>query len=184
MKLPRFSISNLMAVVLIVAQEFGLGKAIASPPFFRMPLTEVLIFGCFPMANILAIGLAVLLVGRNDPGPRRPGLVGFVAFGLAAWLALLACSFLAPQATHDSIRPVLDATGMTPGLALLLFAMALFLAPQLAVAALGWWLGRRHVVRVNVSVERRAPGTTGPGSIPIGEASSSRRETAFSPDPG
>lgn len=145
--MPKFSISGLMAVVLIVALNFGIGRAVSIPPMFTMPLSELLIIGGFPMGNILAIGLAVLIAGRHNPGPRRPALIGFEAFGLAAWLAFLSFAFLAAHATHGSVRGLVRASHLQPGLGLASYVTGLFLAPQLAVAMLGWWAGRSGWLR-------------------------------------
>jgi hypothetical protein len=141
MKRPRFSISGLMVVVLIVALDFGIGKALIEPPLFSMPLTELLIIGAFPMANILGVGLAILVAGRPDPGPRRPPLIGFVAFGLVAWLVFLGCSFLRTGSTYESVRGAVQASHLRPGLALASLAAMLFLLPQVGFAAIGWWIG-------------------------------------------
>jgi len=154
-KAPRISIAGLMGVVLLVALDFGLGKTLVDPPILSMPLRELLPIGLFPMANILAAGLAILVAARREPGPGHPALVGFEAFGLAAWLAFLACSLIAPHAIYDSIRPVTRASGLTPGLALATFAPSLFLLPQLDIAWIGSHLGRLFIVRWSFSIERR-----------------------------
>ncbi len=144
MKPPRISISALMAAVLLVALDFGLGREVTR---LGMPLAELLIIGGFPMANILAVGLAAFALTGRAPGPRRPALAGSLAFGGAAFLSFLACSLLWTRPTHDSIRPIIEASGMKPGLALASFVAVLFLAPQLGVAALGWRLGGRRAGR-------------------------------------
>ena len=158
MKLPRFTIARLMFVVLLVALDFGLGKALTDPPLLRMPLTELLIIGAFPMGNILAVGIAFLVAGRREPVPRRPALVGFVAFGLTAWLVFVTCSAFDPIATNRWFRGPIMASRLTPGLPLASFAALVMTLPQLAFAALGWWLGRSFVIRWNFAVERRAVG--------------------------
>jgi len=145
-KTPRLSISGLMVVVLIVAMNFGIGRALTQPPRLGMQLIELLIIGGFPMANVLAVGLAVLIAGHHRPGPNRPALVGFEAFGLAAWLAFLACSFLATGPTFESVRGVINASRLKPGFGLASFVAVLFLLPQVGFATLGIWLGRRHFV--------------------------------------
>ncbi len=156
MKRPRISISGLMGVVLLVAIDLAIVKALFGPPMLlRMPLTELLVIAVFPMANILAIGLVVLILTRRDPRANRPALVGFEAFGLAAWVVLLACSLAATHFTYDLPRPAVRASGLPPGLALASFVGLLYLVPQLAIAAMGWKFGRIYRVRWSFSIDRR-----------------------------
>ena len=56
MKYPHSSISGLVAVVLIVALDFGAGKALRNAPFFVPDLSDLHVCGALPMATILAIG--------------------------------------------------------------------------------------------------------------------------------
>ncbi len=137
MSMPRLSISGLMAAILIVALDFGIGSAPNRPPLMSMPLTELLIIGGFPMANVLAFGL----LGRLAAG-RRPPRVGFLSLGLLAWLAVLTFALLATEPTYNSVRGAVRASVVTPGLFLAAFVAVLFLLPQLAFASLGGWLGR------------------------------------------
>jgi hypothetical protein len=153
MKRPRLSISGLMVAVLIVALDFGIGRALWEPPLFSMPLTELLLIGVLPMANVLAVGLAVLVASRRVPGPRRHALIGFVTFGLAAWLALLACSFLWTHANYESVRGAVKASHLEPGLALASFVAMLFLLPPIAFAAIGWRIGQLRGRRAAIDGE-------------------------------
>ena len=142
MKRPRLSISGLMVVVLIVALDFGIGKALWQPTLFSMPLTELLILGVLPMANILAVGFAVIVVGRRVSGPRRPALIGFEAFGVVAWLVFLACSFLWTRPIYESVLVVVQPSHFKPGIGFGSLAAMLLLLPQIAFAAIGWRLGQ------------------------------------------
>jgi hypothetical protein len=83
-KMPRFSISGLMRLVLVVALDFGICKALVIAPLFVPDLSDLIVYGALPMANILAIGLIVFLNTRSTQGWRHPGLFGFEVFGLAA----------------------------------------------------------------------------------------------------
>lgn len=155
MKLPRFSIARLMFVVLVVALDFGIIRARVGPPrLFSMPSNELLLIGALPMANVLGIGLAYLLAGRRDPGPRRPALVGFLRLGLAGWLAFVLCSILAPRGTIGAFRGGIAALGLAPALEFAWFATLVLALPQLALAGLGWWLGGLDVARRSLAVER------------------------------
>src|SRR3954467_10745192 len=81
MKRFRFSISALMAVVLLVALDCMAFDTLLNRPLFERNLSDVVFFGALPMANIVAIGLIRLLTERNRRGRTRPFLVGFERFG-------------------------------------------------------------------------------------------------------
>lgn len=163
MKSPRFSLSGLMAVVLVVALGFGAGKALMGVRPFVPDLSELIIFGALPMADILAIGLIPFFRSRVERGEGRPALVGFEAFGVAALLVFLGCSLLATRPIHEGVGSVMRSMGLLPGPTFLAGAVAILLVPQLALASLGAWLGRNYKIRVEVAVERRRP----PGPEPI-----------------
>jgi hypothetical protein len=141
MKPPRASISGLMTLVAFVAVNCAAVKAITARPSVW---NEVFVLGFLPMANLVAIALLPRLRRR----PARAGLggfrMGFVACGGLAAAAFLALSlrftdymFLLPQIFFE---PHLH---LRPGLGLVSSALLVFGGPQLVVAGLGGWLGRR-----------------------------------------
>ena len=166
MKSPRYSISGLMAMVLILALDFGAVRALLGGPLFVPDLSDLLIYGALPMANILAIGSIYLLKSRLDHRGGRPALAGFVIFGMAALLLYLGCSLLATHMIHEGVGAVLRAMGLYPGPIFLAGAVALLLLPQLALALLGGWLGRTYKVRLKIVIERRSLFETEPGPDP------------------
>src|SRR4051794_9432709 len=68
----RFSISALMAVVLLVALDCMAFNTLLDRPPFQRHLSELIVVGALPMANILAVGLIRLLTERNRPALTRP----------------------------------------------------------------------------------------------------------------
>ena len=84
MKNIRLSISGLMALVLFMALDFGACKALMESPIGPSQLSDLLVCGALPMANVLAVGLIMLIKSPPDDGGRRSGLLGFGVFGLVA----------------------------------------------------------------------------------------------------
>jgi hypothetical protein len=155
MKIPRFSISGLMAVVLIVALDFGACKALLGGPLFVPDLSDLIVFGALPMANILAIGLIPFLTARTHDGGRRPALVGFEVFGVVALLLYIGCSLLATRTIHDGVGDLLRAMHLQPEPVFLVGASALLTLPQVALAFLGGRLGGKYILGLKVVVEWR-----------------------------
>ena len=123
------------------------------------PLSELIIVGALPMANVLAVGLYPILMSRHRHERVRPGWVGFEVGGLAALLLYLACSVLMTHPLHEGVGHLLRA-GFVPGPVFLAGAVVLLLLPQLALAILGARLDRTYQFRVSVTVERRSPSGT------------------------
>ena len=155
MKDPRFSISWLMAVVLILALDFGAARALLRSPLFVPDLSDLLVYGALPMVAVLAIGSMYLLKSKLDPGGGSHALVGFLAFGMTALILYLGGSLLATHTIHFGVGYVVRSMGVHPGPIFLVGAVALLLLPQLVMALLGGWLGRRYKIRVSIVVERR-----------------------------
>jgi hypothetical protein len=154
-KIPRLSISGLMAVVLIVALDFGACKALLGGPLFVPDLSDLIVFGALPMANILAIGLIPFLASRPDQRGRRPALVAFEVFGVAALLVFVGCSLLATRTIHDGVGNLLRAMHLNPMPVFLVGASALLTLPQVTLALLGSRLGGKYIMGLKVVVERR-----------------------------
>src|SRR5262249_18900042 len=138
-KLPRLTISNLMALVLLVALDIWVCKALPLVgPQLIPDLSDLLIFGALPMANVLAIGLAPLARARGEHEGRRPALVGFEVGGLVALIVFIACSLTMTHPIHEGVGHLLKTIGLVPpGPVFLTAAVILLLLPQLALALLG-----------------------------------------------
>jgi hypothetical protein len=167
MKSPRISISGLMALVLIVALDFGAYRAFQDGSALGRDLSDLIVFGALPMANLLAVGLMPFFTSRPDRGGRSPALVGFEVFGVAGLLVFLGCSLLATHTIHEGVGDVLQPLGLRPGGPIFLaWAVALLLLPQLTLALLGGLLGERYFIRVKVLGERRRRPEPGPTPTP------------------
>lgn len=156
-----------MALVLLVALDIWVGKALRGVPLFVPDLSDLIIFGALPMASVLSIGLYPILRSRHEHEREPPGLVGFEVGGLAALLLFLVCSLTMPHSLHDGVGLVLRAiVPVPPGPVFLTAAVILLLLPQLALALLGGWLYRRYDIRVKIIIERRTIPSPEPGLPP------------------
>jgi hypothetical protein len=167
MRFPRFTISGLMALVLLVAVDAWACKALLThgPPY-SVALSELIVVGALPMANVLALGLYPILMARHDHERGRLGLVGFEVGGLTALLLYLAGSVLWTHSLHEGVVHVLRAFGLLPGPVSGVAAVAMLILPQLALAILGARLGRTYKVGVSVTVEQRSAPDAESGPIP------------------
>ena len=148
----RFSISALMAVVLLIALDCMAFNTLLIRPLFQRHLSELFVVGALPMANILAVGLIRLFTKRNRPGQTRPFLVGFDVFGGVALLLFLRLLLAGRDSLHDGVDHALRPLSLWPGHPLFLVgAVTLLLLPQLALASVGGWLVRTY----RIVVERR-----------------------------
>jgi hypothetical protein len=145
---PHFSISTLMAVVLVLAINLAAGGGFFGMSGMEWP--ELLDLGARPMASILAIGLVPLLKARSGRSGKRPFLVGFEIFGVAALFLYIACAWLFTHPIHDSVGNLLERF-VSSGRPLFPWSlMAIFLLPQLLIALLGGWLSTRYRVTVRI----------------------------------
>ncbi len=157
MKWFRFSISSLMAVVLVIALDCMAINMFMVRRLFRVPLSELIVVGALPMANILAIGLIRLWADRKGRGRTRPFLVGFEVCGLVTLHFFVICAVLATDSFHDAVGDILRSLSIRPGDRLFLIsAVAILLLPQLAFASFGGWSIRNYRIEVKIVVERRA----------------------------
>jgi hypothetical protein len=164
MKWFRFSISGLMSVVLVVALDCMAINMLIVRPLFRVPLSELILLGALPMANILAIGLLQLWADRKGRCQTRPLLVGFEICGWVTLLVFLTCAVLATESFHDGVGDLLRSLSLRPGDPLFLIgAVAILLLPQLALASVGGRLIRSYRIEVKFVVERRAAEPPLPG---------------------
>jgi hypothetical protein len=104
MRRPRVRISGAMFLVVVVAVDCGLLRF----AFSGKPVRAVCLAGVLLPANVLAYGIYRLVTAR---GSRRPFLLGFVVYGLAAMLALLAYAWAAPTSFMEAAAAVLDPVG-------------------------------------------------------------------------
>jgi hypothetical protein len=154
MRLPRFTISSLMTLVLLVALNLGGYKALRmedSPA----ELSDLLVFGALPMANVLAIGLYRLTVARTRNEKDRRGLLGFELGGLVALVIFLACSLTITHSLHEGVGHLVESIGLKPGLLFVACAASLLLLSQVAPGFLVSRLARTYKLRVGILVERR-----------------------------
>ena len=171
MKCFRFSISSLMAVVLLVALNCMAINMFLGRPLFPSSLLELIFFGALPMANLLAIGLYRLWTERNGQGRTRLFLVGFEVFGGVALLLFFVCTWVAPDSLHDGVGDFLGSLSLGPGGPLFLAgAVVILLLPQLALASVGGWLVSRYKIEVKIVIEGRPEGPESPLPSLDGEA--------------
>jgi hypothetical protein len=147
MRAPRFRIAWLMAVIAIVALNFGV-MAQWSYDSPEDETIQTLIAGGLPMANVLAVGL---LFGRRRLR-NHPFLLGFVVFGVTVLaLYVIATTVLTGAWIEPYLLPVLErilgSSGltMTPArvLTLVSVVVAMLGLPQVAFAVVGGLLFRR-----------------------------------------
>jgi hypothetical protein len=172
-RLPRLTISGLMALVLLVALDVWVGRALVMDlrpsGTYLAELADLVVFGALPMANVLSIGFYLIMRSRHEDERNRPGpgLVGFEVGGLAALLVFLAGSLILAHSLHEGVGLVVRAIGpVPPGPVFLTAAVIVLLVPQLALALLGARLGRTYRIRVSVTVERRTIPDPEPGTTP------------------
>jgi hypothetical protein len=162
-KLPRPTISNLMALILLVALDIWAGKVLVMHgPLYGIELSEPIVVGALPMANVLALGLFPILMPRHESERKRPGLVGFEVGVLAALLIFLACSVTMTHTLHEGVILLPRALSFVPGRVFLVGAVVILLLPQLTLALLGARLSRTYRIRASVTVEKRSPSGTEP----------------------
>jgi hypothetical protein len=90
MKLPRFSISATMAIIVILAIDLGLVRYVTAGPWKAGAQISVLAcLGVFFMVNILAYQSISVLSRHRPLGPFRKGFFwggAISAIGFVAWL--------------------------------------------------------------------------------------------------
>jgi hypothetical protein len=160
MKLPRVSLVSIEFVIVVLAVNFGVMRAVfdsftvggwALPAFLLLPMIDVLLIGLFRLR-------------RSDR--RTPRAIGFLMVGSAASLVVFTSCLGAPGTMFEALqavgRPIALGTmnGMTRylgnaalqstimqltfGIAFeVLFPMAFFCLPPLVAAVSGGWLAHR-----------------------------------------
>ncbi len=147
MRLPYFSIAEMMAIIVIVALdcvEIRMGQA--------SPSLRCLIFGSMPMQNALMIGLLLMFQRRRLTEKPPPFLIGFVAVAGISLLIYVAVCVRASEALTwhltCTLTPLLSATGFQPYstadyVCRYALATSYLTAPQLATALVAGWIYER-----------------------------------------
>jgi hypothetical protein len=164
MKLPRVSLVSIEFVIVVLAVNFGVMRALydSVPGSLTDGGWALAGFLLLPMIDLLLIGLFRLR--RRDR--RTPRAIGILIVGSAASLAVFTSCVVAPETMYDALRaigsPIARGTvnGMTRylgnaaiqsammqltlGIAFeVLFPMAFFCLPPLLAALSGGWLAHR-----------------------------------------
>lgn len=146
-KVPSFSIAEVMAIVAIVAMDC-LAIRIAG----SAPAIPFLVFGGFPMQSVLVIGLLLILRRRRRTGRPFPFLLGFVVVGWIGHVIYVLLSIHAARAMDvhlgDMLGPMLRATGFqrfsVPDWIIRIgLGMAYVTTFQLAPALIAGWISQR-----------------------------------------
>jgi hypothetical protein len=152
MTTPRISVQSVMAAMIVIALDCVMVRAVESRPGLTTTL-QLVIWGALPMANLLAVGLALLL---RESGGRRPFLRGFVAFGAIALGAFVGCALLwrgwIVERLETILTPLVGAmdSDISPAwMAIVQLGVlpAFLLLPQLLVALVGGVLTRQCLGR-------------------------------------
>jgi hypothetical protein len=151
MTLPRFSISTLMAVVLVVAMNLAAANVYYGPPEMAWP--DLINFGARPMASILAVGLLALLGNRSERPGGRQYLVGFEVFGVVALFCYFACARIFTLAIHEGAGDLLKLYISTGSILFPWTLTVMLLLPQLLMALVGGWFNTRYCLTLRI--ERR-----------------------------
>ncbi len=153
MRLPSFSIAEMMAIIALVALE-----CLAIRASQRSLTTIYLLVGGLPMQSPLVSGLFLMFRRRRRMEKSLPFLVGFAIVG---WISLLIFGdicFRAPvaidQHVSDTLSTSLTALGLQPfstqDIIWKVMVVSTYLtAPQLVVALIAgwishWWWKRAH----------------------------------------
>jgi hypothetical protein len=153
----------LMVVILVVAVDCMAINMLIVRGLLRAPLSELILLGALPMANILAIGLLRLLADRNGRGRTRPFLVGFEVCGWVTLLVFVTGAVLAAEPFADGVGDILRSCLRPENPLFLIGAVAILLLPQLALALVGGWLVEGYRIEIKIVVHRRAAELPLPG---------------------
>ena len=152
----RFSIAEMMVVVLIVAMDLSALRLLMNPFWaWQRQLIELIVVGALPMANILAAGLVYGFHQRSAHGKIPPSLVRFEVWGWAALLAWTGCFVFFTEPIHSAADRVAKSLilphTLLGGIVFLAILVGLLLLPPLAVAL----VGSRIPARYRMSLQKR-----------------------------
>lgn len=143
----RFTIGTLMAVVFLVAADFGIVRALWKTQGPQVGVAIVML----PMIDLLLLTLPK--VRKSDP--TRPFWGGFQAVG---WISVLAFGLLASMRPNTFFWPAVSVERMIPrplssaGVAILISVVVVFYTPpQLLIALLAARLSSKY----RIVIERR-----------------------------
>ena len=143
MKAPRFTISGLAIIVVVIAVNCGVLRTFFKRP---SPEAELAIVGLLPMMNILALLLMPLAGEREERVRLGPFRIGFCVFG---FMALSVYSAALANFSPDLYRiPFALSPGLRPGYIMGLASLAIYSGPQFAFATLGGVLNRWFPTRL------------------------------------
>jgi hypothetical protein len=148
----RFSIAEMMVVVLIVAMDLSAVRLLGpfSGPWMSQ-LLELIIVGVLPMANLLAVWLLYGFHQRTAHGKMPPSVLRFEVWGWTALVAWTGCFALFTEPIHSAAdrvaKSLISPHSFLTKLAFLAFLVALLLLPPLAVALVGSRLPARYRIR-------------------------------------
>ena len=140
----RCTIAGLMALVGLAALD---SMAIRAPLSGRPIVATLLLLGGLPMANLLAIGLLPLLLGRPGGRGARPSIVGFEVVGWATLLLYASFASHRPEALREAVVVALGSVRIHGNAAFLSAVVMALLLPQISLSLLGGWLNGRCNVR-------------------------------------
>ena len=156
--MKRFSIAFLMMIVLLVAADFAIVRALWNTHYPY--LIEIAIL------TLLMINLLFLFGGRVKE--VRDGELYWLGFEAGGWVMVFlvaSCTWIFPETVMSPVKWVDTYDGMIPGTPaeiafLISFSVVLYTMPQLLVAtAAGLFFSKYRIV---VSIERRQPSTIEP----------------------
>jgi hypothetical protein len=120
-------------------------------PLSGLPIVAaMLLLGGLPMANLLAIGLLPLLLGRPGGRGARPSVVGFEVVGWATLLLYASFASHRPEALREAVVVALGSLRTHGNAAFLTAVMVALLLPQISLSLLGGWLNGRYDARVAI----------------------------------
>jgi hypothetical protein len=165
LKLPRIAISEIMALVGLVAIDCWAYGFMVGPGPDRL---QWLLATTLPMANALAIGLYIAIKGWMRRGRSRPFLAGFVVVGTVSMiLAALKMAFFPKgidafvyyAVLEPTVVPTLGRVGLLDSsvgqFILATVILACLAAPQFILAVAGGLIARH--CRNRLAMKRRRP---------------------------
>jgi hypothetical protein len=159
MKLLRFSIAWIMAMIAIVAIDFAVIRCLDGTDSL---IVKVILIGSIPMASILVLGLPSLIRRITSRGKHRPFLVGFEAVGWTILLLYTGGAILFPESVATAIDSagelLIGPTGHEDHPAwrstVLFLGVMMLLLPQLVAALIGGWLNQTSEIRITIRRRR------------------------------
>jgi hypothetical protein len=111
-KLPRISVNSILAAVAVIAIDCMVVRSVRSRPRPQIGDLDLIILTSLPMANLLVVGITLLLQWRGRCGPFLPG---FVAGGWTALIAYIGLTTLKPDSIDGFLISVFDFLGEQTG---------------------------------------------------------------------